>query len=452
MSARILKCQNRGARSDSTERMPELECLTDRLKARLRIAVVFGGDKNSPDSVLYSAKTTRSWKSYESVARDIAGALREIGFAHVHVMPDDMNLPDRLRRDRIHIAWLNTGGVQGYNPAAHTPAMLEMLGLPYIGHDPLAATTLDNKHAFKREAVSAGLPTAAFSTWDMTRGRFNPSINSRFQKAFGAYGGPFIVKPVSGRASLHVHVVPSRDELADVIADVYAHSSNTVLIEKYLSGREYCIAVAGPVVSRQGKIFREPAPFTFAALERVLTKDEKIFTSMDVAPITGDRCRPVDAAENPELARELHEIGRETFLEFSLRSLVRLDVRADEAGKLHILEANPKPDLKRPSGSVTSLICEGLRDEQMDYHDLIFTLLADRLDFLAAHRRETVSHILDLAQPSASAGRSAKSNASGDLERVADDNVRVLNALVLQANPPPAPPQPLAVGSRFSKP
>jgi hypothetical protein len=88
----------------------------------------------------------------------------------------------------------------------------------------------------------------------------------------------------------------------------------------------------------------------------------------------------------------------------------------------------------------------------MDYHDLILTLFADRLDFLAAHRPETVSHILELAQPSARTGRSAKSNASADLQRLADDNVRVLNALVQQSNPLPAPPQPLAVGSRFSKP
>jgi D-alanine-D-alanine ligase len=413
---------------------------------------VFGGDKNGPESVLYSAATTRSWKSYEAVARDIASSLTEIGFKHVQVMPDDMTLPDRLRRERIHMAWLNSGGVQGYNPAAHTPAMLEMLGVPYIGHDPLAATTLDNKHAFKREAVAAGLPTAAFSTWDMTRGRFNPALNSRFQKAIDSYSGPFIVKPVSGRASLHVHVVPSREELADVIADVYAHTNNTVLIEKYLSGREYCIAVAGPIVSRAGRIYRNAVPFTFAALERLLTKDEKIFTSMDLAPITGSRCRPVTASDNAELARDLHEIARQTFLEFSLRALVRLDVRADAAGKLHILEANPKPDLKRPCGGVTSLICEGLRDEQMSYNDLILTLFADRLDFITTHRRETVSHILDLGHPSGASGSSRGSRNSAHLDRLADKNVKALKALIQQARLLLPARESIAAGKPFRKP
>jgi D-alanine-D-alanine ligase len=120
------------------------------LKSRLRIAVIFGGNKLETDSVLYETQNSRSWKSYQAVAEDIAAALRRLGFAHVWAMPDDMNLGERLRREGIHLAWLNSGGVQGYNAAAHTAAMLEMMGLPYVGHDPSAATTLDNKHAFKR--------------------------------------------------------------------------------------------------------------------------------------------------------------------------------------------------------------------------------------------------------------------------------------------------------------
>jgi D-alanine-D-alanine ligase len=188
----------------------ELEAQIERLMPRLRLAVIFGGDKSTPGSVVYPSRNPRSWKSYEAVAVDIAAALQRIGFRHVCLMPDDMYLGERMRREGIHMAWLNTGGIQGYNPAAHAPSMLEMFGVPYIGHDPLTATTLDNKHAFKREALCAGLPTAAFATWHMSRGPFRPAINSRFQLAFGDYAGPFVVKPVSGRASLHVHVVEDR--------------------------------------------------------------------------------------------------------------------------------------------------------------------------------------------------------------------------------------------------
>jgi hypothetical protein len=92
----------------------------------------------------------------------------------------------------------------------------------------------------------------------------------------------------------------------------------------------------------------------------------------------------------------MRRLAREVFLEFNLESLVRLDLRADDDGKLYILEANPKPDLKRPSEGVTSLICAGLPEAGMDYDDLIYSLLADRLDLLFRHRRGAIAHIVDL--------------------------------------------------------
>lgn len=370
----------------------------ERLKSRARLAVIFGGDKSNSEGVVYQARNTRSWKSYEAVAQDIAASLRRQGFHHVDLMADDMRLGDRLRRQGIHLAWLNTGGVQGYNPAAHASAMLEMMGVPYVGHDPLAATTLDNKHSFKREAVCAGIPTPSFTTWSMARGPFRPDLNSRFKRAFADYDGPFVVKPVSGRASLHVHVVPDVASLPAAIAQVYGATDNVVLVEQYLPGREYCIAVTGPIVAPGGRLTRGSGPFTFAALERVLMPDERIFTSMDKSPITEDRLKPVDPRRDAKLLDEMRRLGRETYLEFNLGSLIRLDLRADANGKLFVLEANPKPDLRKPTAGVTSIVSAGLFEAGMEYDDLILSLLADRLDFLFAHRRGAVGHLSDLLE------------------------------------------------------
>src|SRR5262249_39698227 len=123
---------------------------------------------------------------------------------------------------------------------------------------------------------------------------------------------------------------------------------------------------------------------------------ERIFTSMDVRPITNDRFRVLDPVRDDQVIDELSRLAREVFVEFNLNSLVRMDVRCDENGVLNILEANPKPDLKKPAKYVTSLICGGLAEAGMDYDDLILSLLADRLDFLFKHRRGTVAHIVDL--------------------------------------------------------
>jgi D-alanine-D-alanine ligase len=370
--------------------------LIKKLLAKLRIAVIYGGDKTQQDSVIYQTHNTRSWKSYEAVARDIQTTLQDIGFQHVFLMPDDMKLAENLKKEGIHLAWLNTGGVQGYNPVCHTPAMLEMLGIPYVGHDPLNASTLDNKHVFKQELQTSEIKTAPFITWHpYPQGSLKPHLNSHFAAAFGDYQGPFVVKPVSGRASLHVYVVDSLEDLAQVADKVYSQTENTVLIEKYLAGREFCVAVGGYVTSVKGKLTKLTKPFAFSTLERVLEPDERIFTSMDKKAITSDRASLVSEEES-ELKRDLLHLAQRVYESFGLKSLVRIDIRADAAGVLHVLEANPKPDLKRPTNGVTSLVAMGLEEYGMSYDDLLGGLLVDRLDYLFSYNSGTIAHIVDL--------------------------------------------------------
>lgn len=373
-----------------------LQAQLDRARDRVHLAVIYAGDSSIPGAVINPTINPRSWKSYESVAQDIADSLKRLGFRHVTLIPDDMRLGERLRREGIHMAWLNTGGVQGYNPACHAPAMLEMFGVPYVGHDPLIATTLDNKHTFKRELNGVGLPTAPFMTWHLARGPFLPRLNSRFATIFGDYAGPFVVKPASGRASLHVRIADSVNDLPDAVEDVFNATENLVLIEMYLSGREFCVSVCGGVTARQGQLARRSIPFVFSPFERVLEKHERIFTSMDVRPITTSRVCPIDPDVDASILSELRVLARDVFLEFNLSSLVRLDVRADKDGRLCILEANLKPDLKRPTDEGTSLVCVGLGEFDMDYDDLILSLLADRLDVLFTRQRASIPQLTAL--------------------------------------------------------
>jgi D-alanine-D-alanine ligase len=270
-----------------------------------------------------------------------------------------------------------------------------MLGMPYVGHNPLNSSTLDNKHAFKRELQSVGIKTAPFMTWHPSQGIFRPNLQERFAIAFGEYQEPFVVKPVSGRASLHVHFVDKIDGLSQAVLEIHRATHNTALIEKYLPGREFCVAVCGYVTYAKSRLCKNPKPFAFSTVERVLECEERIFTSMDEKAITAERGRLM-GAEEPELKQQLIELARKIYWEFSLNSLVRIDVRSDADGKLYVLEANPKPDLKHPGGNVTSLVALGLAEYGMSYNDLIFSLLADRLDYLLTQHIGIIPHIVDL--------------------------------------------------------
>lgn len=374
-------------------RVAELEEQLACLKARMNIAVIYGGDKRVSGNVIYEQPNTRPWKSYEAVAGDIAGALERVGFKSVHLLPDDMNLGNELRRRAIHFAWLNTGGMQGYNPMAHGPAMLELFGVPYLGHDPLTTSILDNKPLFKREAEALGVNTSPFVTWHLARGRFNPDANASFKEAFDGYEGPFIVKPASGRASLHVYVVDDRKDLPGIVDNVFYATMNHVIVERFLPGREFCVAVCGPVTSRDRKLHIGRRPFVFSSTERVLEEGEQVFTSMDQKPISTERLRLLRMEDDGETITKLEEIALEVFLGLNLDTLIRLDLRMDDRGELYVLEANPKPDLKRPQGDKISLVCTGLTAHGMDYEDLILSLLADRIDLLFCQRRGSVNHL-----------------------------------------------------------
>lgn len=364
------------------------------LYANLRIAVVHGGDKDKDGSVIYKTHNPRAWKSYKEVAQDIQSALMEIGFQHVFVLPDDMNLPETLKKENIHLVWLNTGGVQGYNPVCHAPSMLEMLGIPYLGHDPFCAAMLDSKPAFKRELHSLGIDSAPFMTWHPSQGILGLSKNSRFGITFGDHEGAFVVKPVSGRASLHVEVVESAQDLPRVAEQIYRITRNTVLIEKFLGGREFCVAVSGGVVYTGDEFFKLNTPFAFSTAERLFDKDEKIFTSMDKKAITLDRVRTL-APHETELKKKLIELAQSIYWDLNLQSLIRVDVREDLNGNLHVLEANPKPDLKKPTSAQTSLVFVGLNEYGMSYNDLILSLLADRLDYLFTYNTGMIQPIID---------------------------------------------------------
>ena len=364
----------------------------------MRIAVVYGGDKTAEGTVINQTFNTRSWKSYQAVAEDIAESLGRLGSRHVHLLAEDMSLARKLSELSVDLVWLNTGGVQGFNPMSHASALLEMVGIPYVGHDPLTASMLDNKHSFKRDLLALGLPTPPFMSWHPGRSTAPAHQTRRFKSIFAGYEGPFVVKPVSGRASQHVHVVERSEDLAAVIDEVYEVSHNHVLVERYVSGREFCIAICGHVVARNGHLERNEGPFAFGEVERVLDPEEKIFTSMDVRPITVDRIRALDPEADSDVRQQLKELATEVFCELGLETLVRLDVRADQDGKMYVLEANPKPDLKAPKGNKTSLVCASLAQYGMTYDDLILSLLADRIDLLFSQRRGAVAHLASLLE------------------------------------------------------
>ena len=365
----------------------DIEELLDRARVSLKIAIVYAGDKNDLDTVIDTGINSRDWKSYRPVAENIAETLEKEGFSDVAVLPESRHLGAELAKRGIDIVWLNSGGVQGINPMAHAPSLLEMLGVPYVGHNPLAVSLLDNKHVFKSICSAATLPTARFVVIPPSLSSDDLKNSQNFRAVFGNFSGPFIVKPVSGRASKNVHFVDSNDELKAAVEDVREKTRHLCLVEEFLPGDEFAISIMGPLIRRKGKFHDLPQPFAFSAVQRCFESQETIFTSMDEKPITHDRIRLLDSTQESDIITRLEKLARNVFSCFTLSSLVRLDLRINGHGELKLLEANPKPDLSQPTENIASITCSGLAEQEMSYRDLIISIFAERLIQLVTPRK-----------------------------------------------------------------
>jgi len=366
------------------------------LHSSLNIAVIYGGEADKNGAVINKTHNPRATKTYEYVADDILQALVACGFKNVIKLPEDMNLSSALLENDIHICWLNSGGTQGYCSVSHAPSTLELLGIPYIGHNPLNAAVLDNKHIFKSMLASMDIKTAEFLVCNPNSAGGDDFINAQLDAHFKNHHGAFIVKPVSGRASQHVHHVPHRSELLDVIKHVNDITGGNVMIESFLGGDEYTMAVMGPILSKKNTIIDKAVPFAFSGVQRILSPDEMIFTSMDVKNISNDRMRVLSQDTDEHVINQLKEISSRIYQELDLETAVRIDFRADDSGVIHVLEANPKPDLKRPVKNQISLICAGLDDENMSYECLIQSMFINRVHDLITYKRKMAPKLCSL--------------------------------------------------------
>ena len=126
------------------------------------------------------------------MAETIAKTLEKEGFSDVAVLPENRHLGTELAKRGVDIVWLNSSGVHGINPMAHAPSLLEMLGVPYVGHNPLTVSLLDNKHVFKSVCSTATLPTARFVVLPPSLSSDDLKNSPKFRTAFGNFSGPFI--------------------------------------------------------------------------------------------------------------------------------------------------------------------------------------------------------------------------------------------------------------------
>ncbi len=259
------------------------------------------------------------------------------------------------RGERWDLVFNLCEGLWGRSREAQVPALLEAYGLPYTFGDPLTlALTLDKGMA-KRIVRDAGLATPAF---------LSVSSREEVRDLRVPFAFPAFVKPVAegtGKGVTLQSLVRDQAALQKQVARLLEQFQQPVLVERYLPGREVTVGILG--TGRKAR--------SLGVLEIHLgEKAEPGVYSYSNKQLYEDRVTYA-LVRDPAVVQEAEALALAAYQAFGCRDAGRVDLRADQDGRLHFLEINPLAGI-HPVHSDLPILC---RLQGIPYAELIAGIL-----------------------------------------------------------------------------
>jgi D-alanine-D-alanine ligase len=290
----------------------------------------------------------------------IAAALHELGHEPVK-LGNGRKLIERLLADPPDFVF-NMAEGQGVSRSreARVPALLEMLGIPFTGSDPLTlAATLDKECAKKLVAASGvAVPRGFVITPD------NPQCDWEIPEAYPSLDPPVIVKPAWEGSSKGIRgtcLIDDVDDIRAVAGRVAADYDQPVLVEEFISGDELTVGILG---NKPPRVFGVMRVMPRAPSDRFVYSVE---VKRDFRRQVVYQCPP-DLPEGTLAAVE--QAALRCYQALGCRDVARIDFRLRQ-GVPYFLEANPLPGLNPQSSDL--VIMAGLLG--WDYTKLIHSIL-----------------------------------------------------------------------------
>src|SRR5713101_5809937 len=154
----------------------------------------------------------------------------------IRLEADDL-FPQALALARPDLVFNMAEGLHGQNREALVPAICEYLNVPYTGSDPLTLALSLHKGRTKEILSHRGVPTAPFAC-----------IESASDLTGLALSFPLFVKPIaegSGKGIFVNNLCHDAEQLRARALFLLQHYAEPVLVEPYLPGPEYTVAILG---------------------------------------------------------------------------------------------------------------------------------------------------------------------------------------------------------------
>lgn len=254
-------------------------------------------------------------------------------------------------------------GLHGTSREAQIPAMLDLLGIPYTGSDPLSLGLCLDKRRTKEILTHYAIATPRFA---VVASMAEIPEHLRF---------PLMVKPTlegSSKGVTDKALVADRQELARQLEWVIATYRQPALVEEFLPGREFTVAMIGndsdlrvlPIV----EINFDTLP---SGVNPIYSYEAKWLWDQDENPLQIFSC---PAALEPMLRRQIEELCKTAFRALGCRDWCRIDVRLDARGLPQVIELNPLPGIL-PRPEQNSCFPKAARAAGLCYDEMILAVV-----------------------------------------------------------------------------
>ncbi len=161
---------------------------------------------------------------------------------------------------------------------------------------------------------------------------------------------PVIAKPMHEDASIGISnasIVSDRESLQNLLADLLKKFSQPILVEEYVDGREFNVAIVGT-----DEVLPLPvSEIDFSSMPQGYNHIVSYAAKWIPESIEYKNTVPICPAKiSQRLQKKIQNTAIRAYEVMGCRDYGRVDMRLDKNGNLFVLEVNPNPDLS-PAGS-----------------------------------------------------------------------------------------------------
>jgi D-alanine-D-alanine ligase len=277
--------------------------------SKTKVAVLFGGTSAEREV------------SLQSGAAVLAG-LREAGI-DAHAVDTKTVSVTALKEQgfgKVFIALHGRGGEDGT-----LQGVLEHLGLPYTGSGVMSSALTMDKFRTKLVWQSLGLPVSPFVA--LNKKQLDQAGQGALRDKINALGLPVIVKPSREGSSVGMSKVNAPEELLPALEEAFRHDDD-LLIEQWLSGPEYTVAIVGDQVMPSIRI--QPAGIFYDYQAKYISDETQYFCPSGLSA---------------EQEQQLSDLALQAYRALDCSGWGRVDVMQDSEGNFNLLEVNTSPGM-----------------------------------------------------------------------------------------------------------